>query len=77
MIGEGLELMFVGMGVVFAFLVMLVFLMKLSGALLSKFPEPEPPAKPAGPAAGGSAAAKGQDSVAVALAAAYRARKGS
>ena len=76
MIGEGLELMFVGMGVVFAFLIMMVLLMKLSGALLSKFPEPESPAKPRG-SAGGGGGARGQDSVAVAIAAAYRARKGS
>jgi oxaloacetate decarboxylase gamma subunit len=78
MIGEGFELMLVGMGVVFSFLVMMVFLMKISGALLSKFPEPEAPVKPAAPGAG-SAAGAGQKSasMAVAIATAYRARKGS
>ena len=40
--------MLVGMGVVFSFLVLLVILMKVSGSLLSKFPEPEQPAKPSG-----------------------------
>lgn len=76
MIGEGLELMLVGMGVVFSFLVMMVFLMKISGALLSKFPEPEEPVKPASPGPGAGTGQKSA-SMAVAIAAAYRARKGS
>jgi len=73
MIGEGIELMIVGMGVVFAFLVLLVILMRVSGALLSKFPEPEilVAPRPTRKAASGDAAAK----MAVALAAAHRAAK--
>ncbi len=80
MIEEGFELMFVGMGVVFSFLVLLVVLMKVSGAVLSKFPEPEVAAKPpSGGGGGGSAAGAAQKSakMAVALAAAHRSRRGS
>lgn len=83
MIGEGFELMLVGMGVVFSFLVLLVILMKISGSLLSKLPEPEVAVAPSsgsssagGPASGarsGEASAK----LAVALAAAHRAQKGA
>ena len=69
--------MLVGMGVVFSFLIMLVLLMKLSGALLSKFPEPEEPVKPASPGSGSSGAGQKSAAMAVAIAAAYRARKGS
>jgi len=80
--------MLVGMGVVFSFLVLMVVLMRVSGALLSKLPEPEPVMQQAGKqasskgnrapgstnaAATNAAAAK----VAVALAAAYRAKRGS
>ena len=56
-IAEGLELMVVGMGTVFAFLVLLVVVMSASGAFFTRngLPEPEPtgtsptpvPAKPA------------------------------
>ncbi len=85
MIGEGLELMLVGMGVVFSFLVLLVVLMRVSGALLSKLPEPEAVVQGASRAGSGSSGASGSSSgvasakaakVAVALAAAYRAKRG-
>ena len=71
--------MMVGMGVVFSFLVLLVILMKLSGFLLSKFPEPEEPVKasssPAGQ--GGAAGSRTSATMAVAIAAAHRNRKGA
>lgn len=75
MIGEGFELMLVGMGVVFSFLVLLVILMKVSGSLLSKLPEPEQPAKPSGSAGTGSGS-RTSATMAVAIAAAHRAQKG-
>ena len=75
MIGEGFELMLVGMGVVFSFLVLLVILMKVSGSLLSKFPEPEQTAKPSGSAGSGSGA-RTSATMAVAIAAAHRTQKG-
>lgn len=72
--------MLVGMGVVFSFLVLLVVVMNLTGAFFkkhsSRFPDAVPAAKPASVGAArtvGDAAAK----VAVAVAAAYRARKGA
>ena len=76
MITEGFELMFIGMSVVFAFLLLLVGFMHLSGQFFTRFsklfPEPEPSnskpeAKPVHSA----------EKQAVALAAAYRARRGS
>lgn len=80
MIGEGFELMLVGMGVVFCFLVLLVGVMTLTGWFFqkyaSRFPAPEPEApRPIGvaPQTAGDANAK----VAAAVAAAYRVRKGS
>jgi oxaloacetate decarboxylase gamma subunit len=84
MIGEGLELMLVGMGVVFSFLVLMVLLMRVSGALLSKLPEPEPVVQGASRAGNRSSGASGSSGVAsakaakvaVALAAAYRAKRG-
>lgn len=80
MIGEGFELMLVGMGVVFSFLVLLVVVMTLTGAFFQKyadrFPEPEPEApRPSGE--GAQAAGDARAKVAAAVAAAYRARKGS
>ena len=65
--------MLVGMGVVFSFLVLLVILMKVSGSLLSKFPEPEQAAKPSGSAGSG---ARTSATMAVAIAAAHRTQKG-
>ena len=72
--------MLVGMGVVCCFLILLVVVMTLSGWFFQKFSdrfaEPEPaPKTPGGgaPRAAGDANAK----VAAAVAAAYRARKGS
>jgi len=59
MIGEGLELMLVGMGVVFSFLVLLVVLMRVSGALLNKLPEPEPVVQRASRAGSGSSGSSG------------------
>ena len=78
MIGEGLELMLVGMGVVFCFLVLLVVVMSLTGAFFQKhadkFPDPEPASEPAG-ASPALAAGDTNAKIAVAVAAAYRARK--
>jgi oxaloacetate decarboxylase gamma subunit len=82
MISEGIELMVVGMGVVFTFLVLLVVFMNLCGAFFTRFShlfaEPEVPAK--GPASAGAATTKPADSsakLAVALAAAHRTRRRS
>lgn len=72
--------MIVGMGVVFSFLVMMVILMKVSGSVLSKFPEPElAPQAPSstGGSSGTGGAAQTKAKVAVAIAAAHRARKGN
>ena len=84
MIGEGFELMVVGMGVVFSFLVLLVLLMQVSGALLNRLPEPEPAPQRTGGNGNGNNNGNGQPGqskeasakVAVALAAAYRKRHG-
>lgn len=78
MIEEGLELMLVGMGVVFSFLVLLVILMRVSGSLLSRLPEPEVAApKPSGGGAGGAVrSGEASAKLAVALAAAHRQRTG-
>ena len=68
---EGVELMLVGMGVGFAFLVLLVVFMTLSGAFFQKFShlfaEPKQPDAPAAKKADYTAAR-----VAVAIAAAHR-----
>jgi len=81
MIAEGFELMAIGMGTVFSFLVLLVGCMKLLGKIsepLSKiFPEDEPALPPASTTAIAPSAANASNSnerVAVALAAAHRAR---
>ena len=70
-INEGVELMVVGMSVVFAFLVLLVVFMTLSGAFFQKFShlfsEPQQPAAPAA-----KSASDEQAKIAVALAAAHR-----
>ena len=84
MIGEGFELMVVGMGVVFSFLVLLVLLMQVSGALLNRLPEPEPAPQRTGGNGNKNGNGTGQPGqskeasakVAVALAAAYRKRHG-
>ena len=68
--------MLVGMGVVFSFLVLLVILMKVSGSLLSKFPELEQAAKPSG-SVGSGPAARTSATMAVAIAAAHRTQKGA
>jgi oxaloacetate decarboxylase gamma subunit len=79
MIEEGLELMLVGMGVVFSFLVLLVILMRVSGALLSRLPEPEVVVSKASSGGSGGAVRSGEASakLAVALAAAHRERGGA
>ena len=73
--------MLTGMGVVFSFLVLLVVFMTMSGAFFrkfsAKFPEPEPAAKPVGGGVTRKPAAETSAKVAVAVAAAYRARKGA
>ncbi len=91
MIGEGFELMVVGMGVVFSFLVLLVLLMQVSGTLLNRLPEPEPTAQSTGINGNGNNNGNGNGNgqpgqpgqskeasakMAVALAAAYRKRHG-
>ena len=72
---EGFELMLIGMGVVFCFLVLLVVCLQVMGKFFEKFshlfPEPEPPAT-----ASMLAADHPQAATAIALAAAYRARAG-
>ena len=72
-IQEGVELMAVGMGVVFAFLVLLVVFMNLSGAFFTKFShwfsEPQAPAPPV-PRQANDTVAK----VAVAIAVAHRSK---
>jgi oxaloacetate decarboxylase gamma subunit len=83
MMGEGFELMVVGMGVVFSFLVLLVVLMRVSGSLLNRLPEPEPaPQRTGGNGNGNGNGQSGQSKeasakMAVALAAAYRAKRGA
>lgn len=76
MITEGFELMLVGMGVVFAFLILLVGFMQLSGRFFARFsnffPEPEPIKPPPG-----LKPIHSSEKQAVALAAAYRSRRGS
>ena len=85
MIAEGFELMLVGMGTVFAFLVLLVFCMHLMGKFAARIAhllpaEEERPTPPAGAAAGNAAltaAAAAQPAaarIAAAVAAAHRAR---
>ena len=72
MIKEGIELMIVGMAVVFAFLILLVGCMSLAAKLLARFPEDEPepaPAPPSTPTKSPSSAL-----IAAAVAAAQRTR---
>jgi sodium pump decarboxylase gamma subunit len=77
-IAEGIELMFIGMGVVFAFLLLLVGAIHLAAALFAKFghlfPDPETESKPT-PSGPPRSAADPSTRLAVALAAAYRARR--
>ena len=40
----GVELMFMGMGIVFSFLILLVFILKVMSWLAARFLTPEPPA---------------------------------
>ena len=75
MIEEGIELMLVGMGVVFAFLILLVGLMHLSGRFFTRFPDLFPEAKPVETASAENPT-NSSERWAVALAAAYRARRG-
>lgn len=58
-LGDGIELMLFGMGTVFIFLALLVFLTTTMSNVINKFfPEP-PPTPRATPSAGGSAANQG------------------
>lgn len=85
MIAEGFELMLIGMGTVFAFLLLLVLCMHLMGKFADKishlFPtEVERPSPPASAAAGVAALAAAAAQpvtarVAAAVAAAHRSRK--
>ncbi len=69
MIGQGVTAMIVGMLVVFSFLVILVFAMKLMSFVINKwFPEREEPAHPARK----SASRETEIAVAVAAARAYK-----
>jgi oxaloacetate decarboxylase gamma subunit len=70
MIGEGLELMVAGMGVVFLFLILMVIVMNISSFILKRFDKPQE--LPAG--AGGTPDQLTQ--VAVAIAAAKRHMQG-
>jgi oxaloacetate decarboxylase gamma subunit len=76
MITEGFELMLFGMGFVFAFLILLVGLMHLSGRLFSRFSDLFPEPKPSNPNTEGRPI-RLSEKQAVALAAAYRTRRGS
>lgn len=77
MIAAGLQLMVLGMTIVFVFLILLVFLMSLMGALVRRF-APEPVTAPStGAAASASAAAGSFDThipAVLAAVAAHRAR---
>lgn len=71
MIAQGLELMLVGMGTVFAFLTLLAFAMEFAGRFLSSIlPEAEVVTSHSAPA--GAAEAE----IALAIAAAHRFREG-
>lgn len=76
MLKEGLELMLVGMAVVFAFLTLLVFAISLASRVLSRFPddEPEQAAVPSPSANRSGPGAPSQALVAAAVAAARRVR---
>jgi oxaloacetate decarboxylase gamma subunit len=77
-ITQGIELMLIGMGVVFAFLILLVGAIHLAAALFARFghlfPDPESEPKPSAPGLPKSAADP-STRLAVALAAAHRARR--
>lgn len=64
---QGFELMLIGMGVVFAFLLLLVGMVSLMSRLVARFaPDAEPaPARPAAPAATSPAAAVDRRTLAV------------
>ena len=49
MLRDGFELMIIGMGVVFAFLALLVFCISAAARFLRRFPEGEPETKPTTP----------------------------
>ena len=49
MLRDGFELMIIGMGVVFAFLALLVFCISAAARILRRFPEGETETKPATP----------------------------
>ena len=72
MLRDGVELMIVGMGVVFAFLALLVFCITVAARLLSRFPDDEPEATPAPPKAPSQESSRAL--VAAAVAAARRSR---
>ncbi|MGB6223197.1 OadG family protein [Haloferula sp.] len=76
MITEGFELMLVGMSVVFAFLILLVGFMHLSGRFFARFSKLFPDPEPSKPGLGVKPV-HSSEKQAVALAAAYRARRGS
>lgn len=70
MIGEGINLMLAGMGVVFMFLILLVIVMNISAAILKRFDKPEELT------AGNGGAADPLAQVAVAIAAVKRHTQG-
>jgi len=72
MLRDGFELMIVGMGVVFAFLALLVFCISLAARILRRFSDDEPEAKPTIHAPSPSVPSRAL--VAAAVAAARRAR---
>ena len=68
MIGEGLELMVAGMGVVFLFLTLMVLVMNISAGILKRFEKPEEAIQKTGARAAGDPMAE----VAVAIAVVQR-----
>lgn len=71
LIGEGTILMFLGMGIVFVFLALLIFLVRGMSALVEKFP---PPADSTPAVARPRLAAAGNDLLAVISAAVHQYR---
>jgi oxaloacetate decarboxylase (Na+ extruding) subunit gamma len=69
MIAEGLQLMLIGMGVVFLFLTILVMLMTLTGAIVRRIQPMTAAASGMPPASGGTSAMEGGVPMGVVLAA--------
>lgn len=74
LLASGVELMIVGMGIVYLFLTMLVMLMSMTSAFLQRFFPAKPPSPPGTPSSGASAAID-KRTVAAITAAVYEYRK--